>query len=242
MRRTVSISVEEEFVPFVQAQVAVLRSRFEVAGVGTLRLQDLAPQPRAELTNVLHHRRWYWAVEYGGEQAIVKHTAGMPYLATLLCRPGTETAAVDLLRSGIRTPLHMADATREGLRDGRIRVSDPVLDGEAKRQIQANVRKLQEEADEAAATGDGVLAEQRRQEIEEIEDQWAKAVGKGRRDRRLGDEAEKLVNTVVQGIRRAIKAITEEHAALGAHLRAHVHTGAYCSYAPAEQTRWDIKP
>jgi hypothetical protein len=55
-----------------------------------------------------------------------------------------------------------------------------------------------------------------------------------------GDDRERLRKTVTARIRDSLRRLDDRHPALGAHLRASVHTGAVCVYAPAEPVSWDL--
>jgi hypothetical protein len=68
----------------------------------------------------------------------------------------------------------------------------------------------------------------------------AAALGLGGRARSLGDPAERARKAVSARIRDGIKAISACHAELGSHLESSVHTGTFCSYAPATAVRWRV--
>lgn len=58
----------------------------------------------------------------------------------------------------------------------------------------------------------------------------SRAFGLGGRARRLGDEQERARKAVTARVRDAVGRIEAVHPSLGAHLRASVRTGAWCSY------------
>lgn len=68
----------------------------------------------------------------------------------------------------------------------------------------------------------------------------AAAAGLGGRVRRLGDQSERARKTVTARIRDVIDRVERLHPALGAHLRASVTTGTYCSYSPPAPTAWEL--
>lgn len=63
-------------------------------------------------------------------------------------------------------------------------------------------------------------------------------MGLGGRDRRLGDEKERARKAVSARIGDAIDRIERANPQLAQHLRNSVQTGTWCTYAPAEPTRW----
>ena len=58
--------------------------------------------------------------------------------------------------------------------------------------------------------------------------------------RRLGDQSERARKTVTARIRDVIDRVERVHPALGAHLRASVTTGTFCSYSPPGPTAWEL--
>ena len=68
----------------------------------------------------------------------------------------------------------------------------------------------------------------------------AAATGLGGRARRLGDQSERARKTVTARIRDVIDRVERVHPALGAHLRASVTTGTFCSYSPPTPTAWEL--
>jgi hypothetical protein len=73
-------------------------------------------------------------------------------------------------------------------------------------------------------------------------DELRRAAGLGGRDRSTNSDRERLRKTVTAGVRDTLRRLDDRHPALAAHLRASVHTGAVCSYAPAEPVGWYLGP
>ncbi len=63
-------------------------------------------------------------------------------------------------------------------------------------------------------------------------DELRRAAGLGGRDRHLNDDRERLRKTVTARIRDTLRRLDDRHPVLAAHLRASVHTGTACVYAP----------
>ncbi|WP_214321269.1 hypothetical protein [Nonomuraea sediminis] len=146
-----------------------------------------------------------WRVELQGRGALVDHSVGMGYLATLLANPGQEIPAAELAGNP------HADSTRQ-----------PVLDEEARRSYRRRLAQLEElpRSEAAEAERDWLLAE------------LAAATGLGGRARQFAGNDERARIAVGKAIRRAVDRIAAVDRAIGDHLRATVHTGARCSYGP----------
>jgi len=68
----------------------------------------------------------------------------------------------------------------------------------------------------------------------------ATAAGLGRRDRKLGDEAERARKTVSARVRDALAKIGQAHPELADHLRSSLRMGTLFSYSPAEPVTWTL--
>lgn len=156
-----------------------------------------------------------------GSRHVVPTVRGFEHLGRLLAEPGREFHVLDLA----------ADADGTGT---RIDESDtgPRLDAQAKAAFAARHTELQVELDEAQQAADLGRAERLQDELDHLEQEVARAVGLGGRDRPWGGSAEKARVNVRRAIARAIKRIEAVDVALAAHLTAHVRTGMYCAYDP----------
>ena len=67
---------------------------------------------------------------------------------------------------------------------------------------------------------------------------WGGATPSGGRG--VGDQSERARKTVTARIRDVIDRVERAHPALGAHLRASVTTGTWCSYSPPAPTAWTL--
>ena len=75
-----------------------------------------------------------------------------------------------------------------------------------------------------------------------VDEALQRATGLGGRDRHVNDDRERLRKTVTARIRDTLRRLDDRHPGLAAHLRASVHTGTVCVYAPAEPVVWDVRP
>lgn len=170
-----------------------------------------------------------WTLAWGGREARVPNVKGLADLATLMVRPGEEVPATDLVAARTAAPPPSSGA------------ADPVLDRRALAAYRTRLATLAEEIDEAEQAHDSGRVQRARDEREALLDELRRATGRGGRPRRLGDNAERARKAVTARIRDAIERIGNQHAALGAHLRASVRTGSFCCYAPPEPTVWRIR-
>ncbi len=116
----------------------------------------------------------------------------------------------------------------------------PVLDARAKQAYRRRLDELDEGLDRAGLRGDRVLVEKLEHERQALLDELRRAAGLGGRDRFINDERERVRKTVTARIHDCLRRLDDRHPALAAHLRASVHTGAHCVYAPVEPVTWDL--
>lgn len=179
----------------------------------------------------------YWSVLYDGSVVRLRDSKGLAYLATLLANPGREFHAVDLEtmdgRDGNGVSLRRTGVNPDGL-GVRSDLGDAgeMLDASAKDAYRARVRDLQAELGEAEAFNDPARAAKVREELDFIENELARAVGLGGRDRRAASHAERARLNVTRAIRSAMRNLARANPSLGEHLSSTIHTGLYCAYTP----------
>ena len=118
--------------------------------------------------------------------------------------------------------------------------ADPVLDEEAKAAYKARLARLAAEIEDADDAGSAGRAEALRSERAALIRELA-AAGLGRRDRKLGDEAERARKTVSARVRDALAKIGQVHPELADHLRGSLRMGTVCAYSPAEPVTWKVR-
>ncbi|MGI9595262.1 MAG: hypothetical protein ACR2QK_03825, partial [Acidimicrobiales bacterium] len=101
-----------------------------------------------------------WLVSFGGSATTLRTSKGLADLAALLASPEREIAAVDLTAAGL------VDNSR-----------DELLDTTARRNYEDRIRELQGELERAEADNDLGTAERLSQELDQLVDQLASAVG-----------------------------------------------------------------
>jgi pimeloyl-ACP methyl ester carboxylesterase len=194
----------------------------------------LGPKPRAEhrpMTGEFLLHGDYWTVLFGGRELRIRDAKGMRYLAELLIRPGTELAALELQAAGSHGHPRSASVSA----DAQLAVQadlGPVLDSRAKTQYRRRLAELEAEREQAEAFHDPERAARARAEYEQLAAELAAAVGRGRRDRRVGSPEERARVNVTRAIKTAIGRLTKHDRALGEHLAAAVMTGRVCVYRP----------
>jgi tetratricopeptide (TPR) repeat protein len=160
---------------------------------------------------------------YEGKQVQLPDSKGLGDIATLIEAHG---AGVHVL-------------TLVGHRLARMG-ADPVLDEKAKAAYKARLAGLTGEIDDAEDAGSPGRAEALRSERDALVRELAAATGLGRRDRKLGDEAERARKTVSARVRDALAKIGQAHPELADHLRSSLRMGTLCSYSPAEPVTWTL--
>jgi tetratricopeptide (TPR) repeat protein len=164
-----------------------------------------------------------WTAAFDGLRVQLSEAKGFLDLAELLSKPDVCVHALDLAGRGAEP-----------------RGDAPALDPQARRELAARARALQEGIDEAEAHNDRGAAERGREELDKLVEALAGAVGLGGRSRRLGSAAERARTAVTWRIRNAIKKIGAAHPILGRHLENAVKTGTYCEYAPEKPVAWTV--
>jgi hypothetical protein len=178
----------------------------------------------ARTPNVFRLDHDVWTLGWEGFEVRMTDTKGLRDLQTLVAHPGVEISAVDLATGGAAVAAS----------------APPLLDATAKASYRRRLDELDDAIDHAMLRHRDERARELETERDALLDELRRATGLGGRDRRLGDEAEKMRKTVTARIRDSLRRLDERHPGLAAHLRASVRTGAHCSYAPAEPVSWEL--
>jgi hypothetical protein len=221
-----SIALAERVGPLVlhDAHVAAAAAR---ARVGVTTVVEGHPE-RAEATPASMHRAGdAWTITWEGRAVQVRHAKGIADLATLLERPGREVHVREL--DGAALPGHTGG-------------SDAALDATALAQYRHRLFELEAELDEADRHADVARAAGLAAERDAVVDELTRAVGLGGRSRPMAsDPDERLRKAVSARVKASIDRVELLHPPLGRHLRASVHTGFWCRYAPERDVHWDIR-
>lgn len=160
----------------------------------------------------------------------------MRYLAELVCHPGLERHAFDLvdLVEGIATD----GIDRRGLGD-----AGELLDTRARTAYRRRVEALRSEIDDAFSAGEEQGAEVLQNELDYLVSELARAFGVGGRERKGSSAAERARVNVTRALRTAVARVSEALPAAGAVLDRGLRTGTYCAYDPKpdETVRWIVQ-
>ncbi|MGE3287517.1 MAG: AAA family ATPase [Pseudonocardia sp.] len=196
--------------------------RHRVAEVDALLGGAPVPQP-APADGEFRRTGETWSVSWRGREATVRDTKGMRDLAQLLARPGADVAAVELAGA-------LVDGGDTGV----------LVDATARDAYRARLAVLDDELAAADLAGDARRSRRASAERDALLAQLSAAYGIGGRPRRTGDPAERARSAVGWRIRDALRRIEAVLPELARHLRASVHTGAFCRYSPETPVRWRL--
>ncbi len=174
----------------------------------------------------------YWSVTFEGRTVRVRDLKGLRYLARLLAEPGREYHVLDLVAAETGHGASpdsgpAADPPRSALGD-----AGEVLDAPAKEAYRRRLAEIDDDIDEARATGNTERAAQADAERHFLVQELARAFGLGGRPRRAASASERARAGVTRAIRQAMTRIGEHHPELGEHLGRTIRTGTYCAYSP----------
>jgi hypothetical protein len=164
----------------------------------------------------------YWTISGFGAVCRIRSTRGVEMLSMLVNRPRREHHVLDL--AGIAGPVDGGD-------------SGQFLDIRAQRTYLARLAEARTEYDDAIAAHDGAKAARVRLEIESLEEELGRSTGRGGSLRRTSGAVERARVNVQRRLADAIRRISAAHPLLGAHFKACVRTGTYCTYAPERAGR-----
>jgi tetratricopeptide (TPR) repeat protein len=199
-------------------------------------VEDEGPTRRDGDVNVFRREGDYWSVVFEKRTVRVRDLKGMRYLARLLAEPGREFHVLDLVaaESGGRADTDTgapAGPSHIGFGD-----AGDILDARAKAAYRRRLADIDDDIEQAHASGDSERAAQAEVERDFLVQELSRAVGLGGRGRRTGSASERARAGVTRAIRQAIARIGEHHPQLGKHLDRSIHTGTYCSYLPDPRT------
>jgi hypothetical protein len=203
-----------------------MHERLGAAGWARLSEQALAgllATPASRAANEVRLVNGVRLLCYEGKQVQLPDSKGLSDIATLIGAHGADVHVLTLVGH------HLA---RMG--------ADPVLDEKAKAAYKARLAGLAGEIEDAENAGSPGRAEALRSERAALIRELAAAAGLGRRDRKLGDEAERARKTVSARVRDALAKIGQAHPELADHLRSSLRMGTLCSYSPAEPVTWTV--
>jgi tetratricopeptide (TPR) repeat protein len=191
----------------------------------------LGAQPGAS-PNVFHLEGDYWTVTFDGQTERIRDLKGMRYLARLLAEPGREFHVLDLVAAETTGNAHAdrhATATLPRWGHGD---AGELLDPTAKAAYRRRLAEIDDDLDQARATGDTERAAQADAERDFLIRELARAFGLSGVARRAASASERARASVTRAVRQAMARISKHHPDLGEHLSRTIRTGTYCAYLP----------
>jgi tetratricopeptide (TPR) repeat protein len=195
--------------------------------------------PRTEARNVFRRDGDYWTLVFGGSTVHVRDLKGLRYLARLLGEPSRELHVLDLVAAETNG---VALADGAAARPAAFGDAGEMLDARAKAAYRRRLAEIEEDIEEAHASGDAAREAQADLERDFLIRELSRAVGLSGRGRRAGDASERARAAVTRAVRQAMARIDEQLPELGEHLDRTIRTGTYCSYQPDPRAPadWDL--
>lgn len=164
-----------------------------------------------------------WRITVDGRATMLGDQVGFRYLAELVARPGQDC--------------HVLDLVTHGQLQGQL--GDDVADQRSIDRYRQRARELTELVHDADLPP--ALAQQYEEELVELADAVASAVGLGGRSRRFPDNDERARTAVRKALMRAVDHAGMTEPALGQHLRSSLVTGMTCCYTPTADWRMRLE-
>lgn len=216
-----------------QAARTILRGIEAAPSVTPLveRRPALAAQPGASL-NVFHREGDYWTVIFDGHTKRIRDLKGMRYLARLLADPGREYHVLDLVAAETLGDAHADRHAAATLPRSAFGDAGELLDPTAKAAYRRRLAEIDDDLEQARATGDTERAAQADAERDFLVRELARAFGLSGVARRAASASERARASVTRAIRQAMARIGKHHPELAEHLIRTIRTGTYCAYLP----------
>ncbi len=182
-------------------------------------------------------------IAHDGSEVVVRDLKGFRHLERLLCEPGREFHALDLVVAdeGIVADAPDDAVVGEELADlgsgGLL-----ILDDQAREAYRRRLAEVDDDIADAERMNDLGRAELARRDRDYLVSELSRAVGLGGRSRVEGDRSERARMAVTRSIRYSLRRLAEHHPSLAEHLSRCVRTGTYCCYAadPLNPVEWEL--
>lgn len=197
-----------------------------------LRPHEAGEQKVVDSSNAFRREGDYWTVIFEGHTARVRDVKGMRYLARLLADPGREFHVVDLVAAESGPGGRVGRKEAAELPGSTVGDAGELLDARAKEAYRRRLVDIEDDMEQARATGDVERAAQADIERDFLIRELSRAVGLGGRGRRAASASERARVGVTRAVRQAMVRIAEHDPGLGDHLERTIRTGTYCAYLP----------
>jgi hypothetical protein len=200
----------------------------QLGGTPGDQLPEPAAVPAAEpLVATLRCEGEFWTFAHGARSVRTRDSKGVRYIAALLQAPGVEIHAAALAGGAAANPDKAHQVAGIAADD-----AGPLLDAQAKQAYRNRLEELRDDIEEAESFNDPERAARAREEIGFIEQELARAIGLGGRDRKAASSSERARVSVTKAIRATIKRIAEHDPILARELETTVRTGTFCVHEP----------
>jgi hypothetical protein len=193
---------------------------------------DALDERSAVSGNVFRREGDFWTVVFDGRTVRVRDLKGMRYLARLLADPDREYHVLDLVAAETGRDPRVDSGPAARVPRSALGDAGEILDARAKAAYRRRLGEIDEDIDDAYASGDAERAAQAGAERDFLLRELARAVGLSGRDRRAASASERARVAVTRAVRQAIARIGESEPQLGEHLSRTIRTGTYCTYSP----------
>jgi tetratricopeptide (TPR) repeat protein len=182
--------------------------------------------------NAFRREGEFWSVTFEDATVRLRDAKGLRYLVRLLADPHREFHVLELIAAECGWPADARSAMTTEPGHAFLGDAGALLDARAKAAYRRRLAEIEEDLEEARATGDVPRQAQASTEREVLVRELSRAVGLGGRDRRAGSAAERARVSVTRSVRSVLVRIREHSAALGEHLDRCIRTGTRCAYQP----------
>jgi tetratricopeptide (TPR) repeat protein len=200
-----------------------------------------ATSPSARV-NVFHSEGDYWTVTFDGHTERIRDLKGMRYLARLLADPGREYHVLDLVAVETARDTHAGRQAAATVPHSAFGDAGELLDPTAKAAYRRRLAEIDDDLDQARATGDTERAAQADTERDFLIRELSRAFGLSGVARRAASASERARASVTRAVRQAMARIAKNHPELGEHLDRTIRTGTYCAYLPDPRApaKWQV--
>ncbi len=207
-------------------------------------IQEAQKPPDSSLVNTFRKSGGVWEVQYAARLVHLPDALGLHYIHHLMRSEGSSIHSSRLLalingESVNCSSPSMALADDSGLQEAESSCGDELVPADARRRLLTKIESLGEEVECLRASGDSEGAAELEEQIEQIEAYLRRNTYRGR-SARFANRSDRDRKSVGIAIRRAIRAMSEMHPALGRHLDNSIRTGSSCSYQPEQPTAWAL--
>jgi len=188
-----------------------------------------------------------WTIAWQGKGFTYVEQIAYTYIRKLLQEQYRQFSLYELLSiPGMPLPDGVEDVA--SLRDSGFQVGQPlsgnaghVMDERARREIRAEMRKLDEVMEDAERLGEKERYEQTKAQKDNLRKSLIEAFNESGKPRQTSKEMAKALETVNRAFNRAFKHIRQYHPELADHLEQNIGRGYTRSYHPPSPVEWVVE-